>query len=221
MAFELNLLKPNPAPAPTVSLVPGCTLLKSVALTPVNYREATTLAAMTVDAPVDATFAKYRKILFQFYGIGFANGNSTDLTIRPRRTGQNYTNNVFYQINQITSTTATGWINTNNSGAIAFTTGNLMNNSYPVNSLNIIMHPMGYDIDFSLGSNTTLATGSIGKATGTYTVPASGQAPMALLDYPGLTLACTGSNFFTAWNYATSTLAQQHISCDIYGFLRA
>lgn len=218
MAFELNLLKPNPSSAPVVPPVPGMVFIRTVNVTPINYRETSTLSTITVDAPVDATFAKYRAIIFRFYGIGFANGTATDLNIRPRRSGQNMTGSFFYQINQITSTTATGWINTSASPPIPFTTGNLFTQNYMINSLNVAMHPVGYDIDASFGSGTTLATGSIVKSTATYPVSA-GLSPVSLNDNPGLTLGLTGANYYTAYNYAAQYL-QQQITCDIYGLLK-
>jgi hypothetical protein len=219
MSFELNLLKPNPPSAPVVPPVPGMVFIRTVNVTPINYQVASTLSTITVDAPVDATFAKYRAIIFRFYGMGFTTATATDLNIRPRRSGQNITGSVFYQINQVTSTTATGWINTSTSPPVPFTSGTLFTNSYPVNSLNVTMHPVGYDIDASFGSNTTLATGSIVKSTATYPLSA-GLSPVGLLENPGLTLGLTsGSNFFAAYNYAAQYL-QQQITCDIYGLLK-
>jgi len=218
MAFELNLLKPNPSSAPVVPPVPGMVFIRTVNVTPINYRETSTLSTITVDAPVDATFAKYRAIIFRFYGIGFANGTATDLNIRPRRSGQNMTGTMFYQINQVTSTTATGWINTNTSPPIPFTSGTLFTNSYMVNSLNVTMLPVGFDIDATFGSGTTLATGSIVRTIATYPVSA-GLSPVSLLDNPGLTLGLSGANFFVAYNYSANYL-QQQITCDIYGLLK-
>jgi hypothetical protein len=218
MAFTRNLLEPNPSSAPVVPPVPGMVFIKTVNATPINYREATTLSAITIDAPVDATFAKYRAIIFRFYGMGFANGTGTDLNIRPRRNGQNMTGTMQYQINQTTSVTATGWINTGASPPVPFTAGTLFNNSFMINSLNVVMHPVGYDIDASFGSGTTLATGSLVRSTATYPVSA-GLSPVSLLDNPGLTLGLTAANYYVAYNYSTSYL-QQQITCDIYGLLK-
>jgi hypothetical protein len=218
MAFELNLLNPNPPSAPVVPPVPGMVFIRTINVTPINYREATTLSSITVDAPVDATFAKYRAIIFRFYGIGFANATGTDLNIRPRRSGQNMTGTFFYQINQTTSTTATGWINTSASPPIPFTAGTLFTNVSMINSLNVVMHPVGYDIDASFGAGTTLVTGSMVKSTATYPVSA-GLSPVSLLDNPGLTLGLTAANFYVAYNSSTNYL-QQQITCDIYGLLK-
>jgi len=221
MAFDLTFLKPNPPAPPVVPPVPGLVFLKTVPMSFPGFSGGTTYSTVTVDAPGDANFTKYRGILFRFYGVGFANGASSNLLIQPRRTGQTIINTINFQINQISSSTATGWINTSATPSatvgVPFTTGTPAFNTSPLNKLDILMHPLGYEADFSFGSNTTLYVGAMGKSTGTYAQAANLLLPMMLKDNPGLTLSLSAANFFTSWN-SNSLNSDLPMTCDIYGY---
>ena len=217
MAFDITLLKPNPPASPVVPPAPGLVFIKTIPMSFPGFSGATTYSTITVDAPGDANFTKYRGILFRFYGIGFANGTGSDLRIQPRRSGQNITNSLNFQINQISSATATGWINTSGVAPQNFTTGSPVTSNNPLNKLDILMHPVGYEIDFSFGSNTTLFAGAMGKSTGTYTLASNLLTPTMLRDNPGLTLSLSAANFFTSWN-SNSSNADLPMTCDIYGY---
>lgn len=217
MAFDITLLKPNPPASPVVPPAPGLVFIKTIPMSFPGFSGATTYSTITVDAPGDANFTKYRGILFRFYGIGFANATGCDLRIQPRRSGQNITNTISFQINQISSAAATGWINTTGVAPQNFTTGTPALANNPLNKLDILMHPIGYDIDFSFGSNSTLFIGSMGKSTGTYQQAGNLLTPMMNRDNPGLTLSLSSSNFFTSWN-SNSLNADLPMTCDIYGY---
>ncbi len=218
MAFDITLLKPNPPASPVVPPAPGLVFIKTIPMSFPGFSGATTYSTITVDAPGDANFTKYRGILFRFYGIGFANSTSSDLRIQPRRSGQNITNAISYQINQISSVTATGWINTSGLAPLVFfTTTTPATLTNPLNKLDILMHQVGYEIDFSFGSNTTLFAGAMGKSTGTYQQASNLLTPMMSKDNPGLTLSLSAANFFTSWN-SNAFNADLPMTCDIYGY---
>lgn len=218
MAFELNLLKPNPPSPPVNPPIPGLVFIRTVPMSFPGFNTAT-YSTVTIDAPTNINFIDYRSIVFRFYGIGFANATAADIRISPRRTGQVISNTIQYQINQISSTTATGWINTSTTTNIPFTQGTPAVANNPLNKLDILMHPMGYEVDYHFGSNTTLFSGGIGKSIGSYVQTATLLPPFMLRENPGLTLSLSTANFFASWN-SNNLNADLPMTCDIYGYLK-
>jgi hypothetical protein len=211
LASELSAIGPSPS-----GPVPGLVLIKSANIIAPNVVNPPSITTITVDAPRDADFRKYRAILFRFSGIGFASAAS-DLTVTPRREGLTVPGNTWYQINQITATTTTGWVNNNASPTITVTSGGLVAANVWVNRWDVLMTPTGFDCDIRLGNSTTLPTGSIITTTASYTVTSEFLSTIETGSYPGVTLGTTGNPSFTAARYSTARVGVG-LNCEIYGY---
>jgi hypothetical protein len=221
MSFKLNLLKLDPIPeAKVLKFVPGVELLRSVKI--LDPASAFSLASVTVDAPPTATFNKYRSILFKFNGVGFSNSTATNLLAGVRKSSIPLTGTAFYQANQISSASATGWVNTSvGVNVIPLTAGTPLTNNFPLENLEILISPTGFDANLTIDSGTTLPAGSIAKTIASFPLIAGGiVTPIALEEYPGVTLTLSAANFFTAWNYA-GAFYNLPLTCDVYGYVKS
>lgn len=223
MSFKLNLLKLDPIPetkAQALKFVPGVELLRSVKI--LDPASAFNLASVTVDAPTTATFNKYRSVLFKFNGVGFFNATVTNLLAGPRKSSIPLTGTAFYQANQITAASTTGWVNTSVAvGSVPLTAGTPLTNSFPLGNLEILISPTGFDANLTIDSGTTLPAGSIVRTIASFPLISGGiVTPIALEEYPGVTLTLSAANLFTAWNYA-GTFYNLPLTCDVYGYLKS
>lgn len=210
---ELSALA-SPASAHT----PGLALIKSVKILDPNYTTgvSSNITTLTVDAPLGADFKKYRSILFRFSGVGFV-GTATDLTVLARQDGLTVPSTLWYQINQITATTTTGWVNTNTTTTVSVTSGGLVAANVWIDRWDILMTPTGYDCDIRLRNSTTLPTGSIITTTVSYNSSANNLSFAPATSSPGVTIGNTGGTGFIAAQYGSNRFGVG-LNCDIYGY---
>ncbi len=211
LASELSAIGPSPS-----GPVPGLVLIKSANIIAPNVINPPSITSITVDAPRDADFRKYRAFLFRFSGIGFSSAAS-DLTVTPRREGLTVPGTFFYQIIQFTVTTTTGYINTSASTIVQVTSGSSVAANVGVNRWDVLMTPVGFDCDIRLGNGTTLPAGSIITTTVSYTGAGESVSTVETGSYPGVTLGTTGGPNFTAARYSTTRLGVG-LNCEIYGY---
>lgn len=211
LASELSAIGPSPS-----GPVPGLVLIKSANIIAPNVINPPSITTITVDAPRDADFRKYRAFLFRFSGIGFS-GTASDLTVSPRREGLTVPGTIWYQINQITATTTTGWVNTNAGTTVQVTSGSLVAGNVWVNKWDVLMTPTGFDCDIRIGNSTTLPTGSIITTTASYSITGASVSAVETGSYPGVTLGTTSGPSFTAARYSSVSLGVG-LNCEIYGY---
>jgi hypothetical protein len=190
-------------------------LIKSLNIIAPNVISPPNITSITVDAPRDADFKKYRAILFRFSGIGFVSA-ANDLVVTPRREGLSV-GSMVYQINQITATTTTGWVNTSASTSVQVTSASLVAANVWVNRWDVLTTPTGFDCDIRLGNGTTLPTGSIITTTATY-LPSGESVPVVETgSYPGVIISNTAGASFAAARYSTTRVGVG-LNCEIYGY---
>ena len=195
----------------------GVVLLQSLTLSQ-NGGSGWTASSINIDAPSDATFARYRRIRFQFSALGSTSSTASSLFAAFRRNGGSFSVARFYQAWGVTAASSSVYVNSSAAGISpnALTGNSQITDTQYIRQIVIEIDQFGYDSQMSIGSNTTLASGGMNSGTGSFALPSTGVPPYTESDYCGITLTLSSASF-TPPKY-TTIITSSPVVCDIYGY---
>jgi len=173
---------------------------------------------ITIDAPVWANFARYKKIQFSMGPVGC---NATTLiNIQTRRNASNYTATKFFKLETITTASISLVTNGSSSTDVPLTVSNIDFTLSFLKQTDIFMTQFGGYAETTIGNQTTFIAGSISRTNFSIPNAADNLLPgYSESDQIGIQFSC-GGNQFRQPNISNQPLRNFKLECNIYGWLR-